>query len=103
MDREHYLYLGKRLSLSLGLVALGAAMAWAISLMLLQSAAIQAGALPAPGTRLTDAGLVKQNPLWIAARTLQSLADGVGVVGAVLVLVYGVVDRYEDEVMAVIE
>ena len=103
MEREHYLYFGKRLSLSLGLVALGAAMAWAVSLMLLQSAAIEAGALHAPGTPLTDTGLVEQNPLWNAATTLQSLANGVGVVGAVLVLVYGVVDRFEDEVMKVIE
>lgn len=89
-------YLGKRLALSVGLMALGAAMAWAMALMLLQDAAIAAGALPQPGVAVAP-NVLENNPLWNAAQTLQSLERAAGGIGALLILGYGVVDRYEDE------
>jgi len=86
-------YFAKRLALSLGLLALGAAMAWTVSLSLLQSAAINAGALPQPGSPIAGDGY-QTNPLWQAAKTLQTLANTTGVVGALLLVAYGAVDYY---------
>lgn len=95
------LYLVKRVALSLGLMALGGAIAWGVALVLLQDAATAAGALPASGTQMNPDVLV-ENPLWQAAKTLSKLERGAGGVGAVLVLAYGVVDRFEDEILEVL-
>lgn len=87
-------YLLKRIALSVGLLALGAAMAWAISLALLQDAAIAAGVFPQPGSVVTSGGLYTESPLWGAAQTLQWLANTTGLVGVLLLFGYGLADRY---------
>lgn len=93
------LYLAKRLALSLGLLLVGAAMAWTLSLALLQDAAIAAGELPQPGSQIMDSAQYESNPLWKAAETLQTLANTAAVLGAVLVLAYGVADHKIQEVL----
>lgn len=80
------------LLLSVGLLCLGAAMAWAMALALLQDAAIAAGQLPEPGAEVVGE-LYKSNPLWDAATTLQRLANGAGVLGAVMLLGFGYFSR----------
>lgn len=75
------------LMLGLGLIGIGAAMAWSVALALLQDAAIAAGALPEPGTRVPN-DLYKTNPIWDAATTLQNLANASGVIGAALLIGY---------------
>lgn len=96
------IYLAKRVALSLGLLSLGAAMAWAISLVLLQDAAIAAGALPQPGEQVGQV-ILSDNELWRAAKTLSSLERAAGALGAALVLGYGVVDRFESELVEAFE
>lgn len=96
MDSEHYQYLGKRLTLSLGLLAFGLAAGFAISLAWMQSAAIAQGALPQPGTPVA-ADIWTNTPLWETAKTMQTAANGAGIVGAMLVLGYAALDRYGGE------
>jgi len=90
-------YVAKRLALGLGMMAIGAALAYAVALALLQDAAIAAGVFPEPGTRVIEGEGLASGPLWNAAKTLQTLANWTGAAGAVLVLAYGVVDRYGGE------
>lgn len=93
-----YYYLAKRLALTVGVAAIGAAAAWTVALVLLQDAGIAAGALPEPGTPISSAKVYQSNPLWQAAKTLQSLANYSGIVGAVFVLAYGISDRYGSKI-----
>ena len=93
-------HLAKRLALSIGLLALGAAMAWTVSLALLQDAAIQAGLLPTPGTPLVSAGAFTSSPMWDAAKTLQQLANTAGLVGLLLLAGYGLADHFWDTLEA---
>lgn len=92
MKETHYL--AKRMALNLGLLSIGAAMAWAVALILLQDAAIAAGVLPEPGTVVTKDRMYSSSPLWQAAKTLQHLANSAGIIGAVFLLAYGVADQY---------
>lgn len=71
------------LALYLGLVCVGTAMAFAVSLALIQDAAIAAGTLPEPGT---SAEIITKSPMWSATKTLRKLANGTGVLGSVLLL-----------------
>jgi len=82
------------LALTIGLVAIGAAMAWAVALAILQDASIAAGVLPQPGER-TPISLYKSSPLWNAATTLQTLANVSGVIGALLLMAFGYWNRRE--------
>lgn len=85
------------LLLGLGLIGIGAAMAWSVSLALLQDAAIAAGELPEPGARVAGE-LYKTSPLWDAATTLQDLANGSGVLGGLMLLAAAFLGRDEVEV-----
>ena len=94
MDTASRRYLLKRVALSIGLLALGAAMAWAISLTLLQNAAIAEGVFPQPGSPVVSGAAFRSGALWQAAKTLQQLANTAGLVGLVLLAGYGLADRY---------
>lgn len=89
----------ERMAMNLGLLAIGAAMAWAVALALLQDAAIAAGVFPEPGQAVRGDMLYK-NPLWGAATTLQKLANVTGVVGALLLLAGAYLDRTREETEA---
>lgn len=89
--------LGLRVALSLGLLLLGLALGVAISLAWMQDAAIAAGALPEPGTPITTANPWQESPIWQTAKAMQTLANGSGIIGALLLLVYGVGDVYTDD------
>jgi len=69
------------LLLGLGLIGIGAAMAWSVALAMLQDAAIAAGELPQPGA-LIQGDAYKASPFWGAATTLRDLANYAGVLGA---------------------
>jgi len=77
----------KRVAVQVGLVAIGMAAAFAVSLALLQDAAIADGVWSTFGPPTDSA-------LWAAAKQLQLLANASAGVGAVLLLTYGVADRY---------
>jgi len=86
-------YFAKRMALSIGLLALGAAMAWTFSLAMLQNAAIAAGVFPQPGA-IVEAAMYKSSPFWDTAKRLQLLANTAGGAGLVLLVGYGVADHY---------
>jgi len=82
--------LGKRVAVQVGLVAIGMAAAFAVSLALLQDAAIADGVW----STFAWSGPPTDSALWAAAKQLQLLANASVGVGAVLLLAYGVADRY---------
>lgn len=80
------------LLLGLGLIGIGAAMAWSVALALLQDAAIAAGQLPQPGA-LIQSDAYKASPLWGAATTLQDLANTAGVLGGASLIAVALLSR----------
>jgi len=78
----------RSMTLTIGLVAIGAAMAWAVALAMVQDAAITAGVFPQPGERIA-VGAFKTSPFWKTATTLQTLANVSAVLGAVSLLIFG--------------
>lgn len=79
--------------LFLGVLAMGLALGAAIGLNVLQSSCISAGALPAPGSSLLGVDL-DANPCWQGAKQLQTVANMSGIVGGVLLIFGGVLDRH---------
>lgn len=88
-----------RMAMNIGLVAIGAAMAWAVALAMLQGAAIAAGVFPEPGA-VVRGDMLERNPLWGAAQTLQKLANVAGVGGALLLLAGAYLDTTREETEA---
>lgn len=93
--RRKYVYFGKQIGLMFGLLSIGVALGFHLSLGLMQDAAIAQGALPMPGMTVTSSDYT-QLPIWKASKTLQSAANGTAVLGGVLLFGYGVVDRYAE-------
>lgn len=89
--------LGARLGMFLGILGLGVALGSALALQELQSMCISIGALPTPGTPITQDVLATM-PCWQSAQRLQSVANTAGKAGGVLLLVGGVCDRFEEPI-----
>lgn len=85
--------LGKRLTLLLGVLAIGLALGLHLGLSVLQQAAILESAWPQFAT--TQA--YPENAFWVAAKRLQRLTNISAGIGAVLLLVYGLMDYAEGE------
>lgn len=82
--------LAKRLVLLLGVLAIGLALGLHLGLGVLQQAAMAAGAWPTPYATAEPMSY----PLYAGARQLQLLTNLSAGIGAVLLLVYGLMDRY---------
>lgn len=88
---ERITYLGKRLTLLLGVLAIGLALGFHLSLDIAQNAAAAAGAWPSP-YETTDP---MSYPLYAAAVQLRALTNVTVGIGAVLLLGYGLADYSE--------
>lgn len=99
-----WIRLNARIGMMVGLAAIGAALGFAIGLELLQNAAIAEGIFPPPGVPVGP-GTRYSRPdgqLWNVATTLQQFANVSGVLGALLLLWGGALDRFEDRIVEVI-
>lgn len=83
-----------------GVLAIGIALGAAIGLNELQTSCVAAGKLPTPGATLIGVD-IDENACWQGAKYLQGVANGSGVLGAVLALGGGVLDTYEERVREV--
>lgn len=86
-----------KISLYLGVLALGVALGATLGLFQLQSSCIAAGVLPEPGTPVIPEAL-SANHCWTGAKTLQNAANAAGAAAAALLIVGGVADRYDRRV-----
>lgn len=93
LDKSERMAFAKVIMLLLGILSIGVGAGFAISLQWMQDAAIAQGALPAPGT-LVAGDMWTNTPIYQTAGTMQTVANGAGIVGGMLVLGYGILNEY---------
>lgn len=97
---EHY-EIGVQILLFLGVLAIGIALGSAVGLSIHQQTCTAAGQLPAPGSVVLP-GQLDGNACWQGALQLQHLANITGGIGAVLLLLGGLADTYDERVREVL-
>lgn len=102
LDAEEWHYFIVRQSLFLGILALGVAGGAHLGVTELQSACIADGVLPQPGTEVTAKAVYTETACWQSALTLQQIANYGGMLGAVLLLAGGALDRYPERTKEVL-
>lgn len=92
-DRSEAIELGAKIALFVGMLAFGVMLGAAVGLAELQQSCIATGKLPAPGVPVLP-GTLEELACFESARRLKLLANGAGILGAVLLLGGGLLDRY---------
>lgn len=96
-SRLDYYELTTQTMLFVGVLAIGIALGSSWGLAELQTSCMESGRLPQAGNMVLT-GALDENACWDGALRMQSIANASGLIGGVLLISGGIIDRYDERI-----